>query len=204
MASSIDPAIPPFGNATTAGVRNNFAAAKSEIEALQGARIIRVDFRGAVETFQQCVANGVPQVITLTNLIFNDGAIFTFDSVNSEIEYAETGWYAASVSSQTMRKVAGGGIADWSIHAQHKLPSGSFINVDGSARQASFSGSVANHKVLHSIDQIVKVDTVGTRVRWLQTCSDVSREVGLITYPAAGALPAIPGIRINLRKIGEL
>lgn len=37
MASSINTAIPPFGNPTTAGVRNNFATAKSEIEALQSA-----------------------------------------------------------------------------------------------------------------------------------------------------------------------
>ena len=37
MSSNIDSAIPPFGTPTTAGVRNNFTAAKSEIEALQGA-----------------------------------------------------------------------------------------------------------------------------------------------------------------------
>ena len=36
MPSNIDAAIPPFGNPTTAGVRNNFAAAKAEIEAIQG------------------------------------------------------------------------------------------------------------------------------------------------------------------------
>lgn len=35
MASNIDTAIPPFGNPTTAGVRNNFTAAKNEIEDLQ-------------------------------------------------------------------------------------------------------------------------------------------------------------------------
>lgn len=35
MSSNIDPAIPPFGAATTAGVRNNFNAAKTEIEQLQ-------------------------------------------------------------------------------------------------------------------------------------------------------------------------
>lgn len=35
MSSNIDTAVPPLGNATTAGVRNNFAAAKTEIEALQ-------------------------------------------------------------------------------------------------------------------------------------------------------------------------
>lgn len=37
MSSNINTAIPPFGSPTTAGVRNNFTAAKSEIEALQGA-----------------------------------------------------------------------------------------------------------------------------------------------------------------------
>lgn len=35
MPSSINTAIPAFGNATTAGVRANFATAKAEIEALQ-------------------------------------------------------------------------------------------------------------------------------------------------------------------------
>jgi len=35
MSSNIDTTIPPFGNPTTAGVRNNFSAAKDEIEALQ-------------------------------------------------------------------------------------------------------------------------------------------------------------------------
>lgn len=38
MSSSIDPLIPPFGAATTAGVRGNFAFAKSEIESLQNRR----------------------------------------------------------------------------------------------------------------------------------------------------------------------
>lgn len=37
MASNIDIFIPPFGNATTAGVRGNFAVAKTEIELLQNA-----------------------------------------------------------------------------------------------------------------------------------------------------------------------
>lgn len=36
MASNINETLPPFGNATTAGVRQNFAVAKVEIEALQG------------------------------------------------------------------------------------------------------------------------------------------------------------------------
>lgn len=35
MASNVDPAIPPFGAATTAGVRANFLTIKEEIEALQ-------------------------------------------------------------------------------------------------------------------------------------------------------------------------
>jgi len=35
MASNINSAVPPFGNATTAGVRENFATAKAEIETLQ-------------------------------------------------------------------------------------------------------------------------------------------------------------------------
>lgn len=35
MSSNINPSFPPFGQATTAGVRQNFATTKTEIEALQ-------------------------------------------------------------------------------------------------------------------------------------------------------------------------
>lgn len=37
MTSNVDVTQPPFGNATTAGVRNNFVTIKAEIEELQGA-----------------------------------------------------------------------------------------------------------------------------------------------------------------------
>lgn len=46
MASDIDITQPPFGNATTAGVRANFATAKAEIEALQQ-QIGYVDYNDA-------------------------------------------------------------------------------------------------------------------------------------------------------------
>lgn len=49
MASSINTAIPPLGAATTAGVRANFAAAKSEIETLQG-RVGFVDYNDLATT----------------------------------------------------------------------------------------------------------------------------------------------------------
>lgn len=41
MASAIDPTKPTTGNPTTQSVRNNFAAAKTEIEALQAANAAR-------------------------------------------------------------------------------------------------------------------------------------------------------------------
>lgn len=46
MASNIDITQPPFGNATTAGVRENFVQAKSEIETLQQ-QIGYVDYNDA-------------------------------------------------------------------------------------------------------------------------------------------------------------
>lgn len=46
MSSNINEAIPPLGSATTAGVRANFAAAKAEIEELQG-RTGFVDYNDA-------------------------------------------------------------------------------------------------------------------------------------------------------------
>lgn len=49
MASGIDISIPPFGNATTAGVRANFTTAKAEIEALQ-TQIGYVDYNDTATT----------------------------------------------------------------------------------------------------------------------------------------------------------
>lgn len=46
MSSNINIAIPPLGSPTTAGVRGNFSAAKTEIEALQG-RVGFVDYNDA-------------------------------------------------------------------------------------------------------------------------------------------------------------
>lgn len=47
VISQIDPAFPVFGNPTTASVRSNFAAAKSEIEELQDGKL---DLAGGVMT----------------------------------------------------------------------------------------------------------------------------------------------------------
>lgn len=58
MASNIDIAIPPFGNATTAGVRANFTAAKTEIEEIQGSQGF-VDYNDA--------ATGVTPIVVTAN-----------------------------------------------------------------------------------------------------------------------------------------
>lgn len=58
MASNINAAVPTFGNATTASVRENFAAAKAEIEELQTAHGF-VDYNDA--------ATGVTPISVLAN-----------------------------------------------------------------------------------------------------------------------------------------
>lgn len=65
MASNINAAVPPFGNATTAGVRENFAAAKAEIETLQR-QIGFADYNDAA-TGVTPISVGVSTWVKLTN-----------------------------------------------------------------------------------------------------------------------------------------
>lgn len=203
MASSIDTAIPPFGNPTTAGVRNNFSAAKNEIEHLQTAHFIRVQHVSeSIEVFQQCAVSNVPQVIEFNQELFNNGSVFTFDDPNNEIVIGETGWYGAMISYHVVRKVATGAV-DFHIHSQLKTPSGSFTNFPGSLRSVTMPGSVANEKYFHTVAFISQITVAGTRLRWMQTTSDATKEVGIVTYPAAGSLPGAAGVSLSVWRIGE-
>lgn len=65
MASNINAAVPPFGNATTAGVRENFATAKAEIETLQR-QIGFADYNDAA-TGVTPISVGVSTWVKLTN-----------------------------------------------------------------------------------------------------------------------------------------
>jgi hypothetical protein len=73
MASDIDATQPPEGNPTTAGVRSNFAAAKSEIEALQAfaASLSNEDYSetadtsGAFVTSQSIEAQRIGRTVTI-------------------------------------------------------------------------------------------------------------------------------------------
>jgi len=204
MSSNINPAIPPFGTPTTSGVRENFLAAKNEIEDLQTAKLIRcASGNESVEGFQACAVNNVPQLIVFNQQIFNNGSVFTFDSLNSEFVISETGWYGASISYQVVRKIAGGGIADFIIHSQLKEPAGAFTAFPGGARYTSLSGSVANQKQYGSFAFVSRITVSGTRIRWMQTCTDVSREVGVVSYPVSGDVPSAPAIQFSIWKLGE-
>lgn len=65
MASNINVAVPPFGNATTAGVRENFATTKAEIESLQ-TQIGFADYNDAA-TGVTPINVGVTTWVKLTN-----------------------------------------------------------------------------------------------------------------------------------------
>lgn len=55
MASNVDPTVPPEGNASTADVRANFQAIKTEIDALQnwqGSRVIVTGQRKNTDALQ--------------------------------------------------------------------------------------------------------------------------------------------------------
>lgn len=204
----IDATKPVTGSPTTQSVRDNFGIAKSEISDLQLARTLRLEFvNESTEVFQACAVNNVQQVVTFNAVRYinpNSAASFEFDSVNSEIQFNESGWYELSASMHIVRKTAGGGIADWAVNSQIKPPAGSFANLSGSLRTRSFDGTIANFKEFVGFSTILKVDVAGTRTRVMQTCSDVSKNVGIINYAAAAPLPSGPGIVLSIHRIGPL
>lgn len=208
MASNIDATKPATGAATTQSVRDNFATAKSEISDLQLSRLLRLEsVNESTEIFQQCVVNNTPQVVQFSSVRFinpNSTASFEFDSVNNEIVIHEPGWYHVDLSLHVVRKVAGAGTSDWSIFAQLKVPAGSFTNFAASRRVKTFDGPVANFKDFFTISFVSKVEVADTRLRWMQSCDDVTKQVGIISYPAAAPLPSSSGATFSIFRMGSL
>lgn len=207
MTSAIDTSKPVTGTPTTQSVRDNFVAAKNEILDLQKVRAIRVmSINESAEIFQPCVTNNVPQLVTLNSVSFvnpADLSAIEFDLTNSELIYKETGWYHVDLSAHVVRKVGVGAI-DWFLHAQIKLPAGSFANFAGGLRMITLDADVVNHKRFVSASFIYPVTVANTRARFMQACTDVTKNCGIIGYAATGAFPSAAGISWNSHRIGPL
>lgn len=220
MASNIDTSVPVFGNATTASVRQNFAHAKAEIEALQTGKlaasaqdlidalevshVLRLaSINETVEVFQQCATNDVGQVVQFNAELFNNpGSSFEWDILNNEIVIKEAGWYNWNLSFHVVRKVATGPV-DWTIWTQVKEPpAGAFSNYPASARRLTLQPDEANTKSFQSLAFNVHTPVANTRIRFMQACTDVTKQVGIIAYPAAGAYPSVAGLMLSIHRIG--
>lgn len=207
MTSAINANYPVTGNPTTQSVRDNFAAAKSEISDLQKVRAIRVmSVNDSAELFQPCVTNNVLQLVTFNSVTFVNPADLSsieFDDTNDELIYKETGWYHVDMSAHVVRKI-GVGALDWFICSQIKLPSGSFSNFSGGLRVMTLDADVANHKRFISASFDYPVTVANTRVRWMQACSDVTKNCGIIGYAASAPYPSAAGIQWNTHRLGPL
>lgn len=204
MPSNINPAVPPLGNATTSGVRANFAAAKAEIELLQTARAIRVQHVSeALDVFQRINANNTQQVIAFNEVLFNNGGVFNWDAPNNELEFLEAGYYAAVINFQVVRKITGAA-ADFNIHAELKPPAGAFTDFPGSSRYITLDGAQANHKDWRAYTVVTRIPLAGYKLRMLQVTTDASKDIGIVTYASqAPSIPGAAGIVMSLFKLGE-
>ncbi len=204
MASNIDTAIPPFGNPTTAGVRQNFVAAKEEIEDLQTAKVLRLQHvNDSVKTLQQITASNTQQVIIFNQELFNNGGIYTFDSINNEVVFAEPGWYQASINFHVERQLVGAAV-DFLVHTELKTPEGEWTDFPASMRVVTLDGAVANHKDFRAVAFVSNIQVANTRMRFLQAVTDHTKVVGICSYPAFGVnLPGAAGISFSVHKISE-
>jgi len=219
MASNINVAVPVFGKATTASVRQNFVHAKAEIEALQTgklnataqdeinalklANVLRLgNINETVEVFQRCTTNDVGQVVQFNTQLFNSHTdVFEWDILNNEIVIKKAGWYSWMLSFHVVRKI-GTGAVDWTLWAQTKEPpAGTFSNFPGSGRRLSLAADEANGKAFQSLGFAVHTPVDNTRVRFMHACTDVTKDVGLISYPASGSYPSIAGVMLSIHQI---
>ena len=96
MPSNINAAIPPFGSPTTAGVRSNFATAKTEIEELQGA-VGFVDYNDSATAITPIsVSSGTWTKLTNNKLGANtktdalpDGVTSLWNSSTNQFDFSE-------------------------------------------------------------------------------------------------------------------
>jgi hypothetical protein len=208
MSSAIDATKPVTGTPTTQSVRDNFAAAKAEIEALQSAKVWRVlSVNESISITQYCAVANTPQVIAFNTELYknpNDNTVYEFDSINSEFIFKEAGWYDCSLIVQGIRQTSGAPVIDWTIHAQLKVPAGSFANFNASSRKKTFDGGSAAFKEFFSLSFVAKIEEAGTRLRWMQTATDATKDTGIVSYPAASPLPSTAGATFSVEKIGDL
>jgi hypothetical protein len=208
MTSTIDATKPITGNPTTQSVRDNFASAKAEIESLQLARVFRLaHVAPTVEIFQQCAVNDVAQVIQFNQQTFknpNDNSVYELDVANHEIIFHQTGWYSFSVSIHIDRKSTSGADATWAAWSQLKLPAGAFTDFPDSLRKRTMAASAAIQSQFVGLTTISRITVADSRLRIVQACSDVSKQIGVVSYPPVGVYPSAPGIIMCLDKLGDL
>lgn len=208
MTSAIDPSKPISGNPTTQSVRDNFLAAKNEIDDLQLSKILRLSHAApTTEIFQQITASDTLQVIQFNQQTFlnpNDTSVYEWDSVNNEIIFHQTGWYAASVSIHVDRKIASGADATFHIWSQLKVPAGSFSNFPDSLRSRTIPATSAVSRNFSTIAFVSKIMVADSRLRWVQATNDATKQIGIVSYPPTGIYPGAPGIIFSVEKLGEL
>lgn len=204
MTSAIDPSKPVFGNPTTASVRNNFQHAKDEIEQLQAGRILRVaSVSESVEIFQQCAVNDVGQVVEFNQVALDTtGGQFEFDSLNNAITIAEPSAYSWHTNIQIIRKI-GTSDLDWSLWIQTLVPGGSWTNFAGSRKIVTLPADLANAKLPVSFGNDIKITVAGTKIRFMQACTNVTKQVGIVSIPPSGSYPSSSGIILNLHALGK-
>lgn len=204
MPSDINPLYPAFGAATTTSVRQNFSAAKSEIEDLQLGKILRIaSVSESVEVFQQCAVNDVGQVIEFNQLSFDSsGGVFGYDSVSNAVVIATPSAYSWQLNAQIVRKV-GTLDVDWSVWIQTLLPGGTWTNYAGSRKIVTLPADFANSKVPVSFGNDVLITVAGTKIRFMQACTNVTKQCGIVSYPPSGNYPSTSGVILNLHRLGS-
>lgn len=146
---------------------------------------------------QTLSANDTPEVITFNDVqvvssrVTVDPAtgIFTFNTNESLI---------ASISTQIMREVSGGGAnVYWTLFSEYSDDNGAtWTPVDGSARRQTMDGAQTNE--VRFVDYTAPVvGQIGRMFRFMHVTNDATKLVGTVSQAASGGAPSSSGVIVG-------
>lgn len=155
---------------------------------------------GTPPEFQLCLTNDTPQAIAFSGLTLTEPAnIVTLNNALGEFTFLEdVGNADVSISIQVSRGIGGGGSVLWGVYFQVWDGISAWLDVPDSTRYLSFDKESAGE--LQNLSFVARTGSIlaGSIYRVVQICSDVTKDVGIISAKPFTNAPLSAGIVLSV------
>lgn len=155
---------------------------------------------GTPPEYQLCLVDDVAQPIVFTGITLEDPSnLVTLNGTLGEFTFLETIKNAdVSVAAQVIRLQGGGGQALWGVYFQVWDGVSAWIDVPDSTRYLSFDKESEDE--LQNLSYVARTGNIvaGTIYRIMQICSDVSKDVGIVSSKPFTTAPISAGMVLSI------